>query len=160
MKVRSIDNAAQIFDGRLSPTAADILRGTCRFLNAHGFATIPEVSLPGGRRADIVAIDKGGTVRIVEIKSSPEDYRSDHKWTDYKEHCDQFFFAVNSEFPVDILPSDEGLIIADRYGADLLRDADVARISGARRKVVTLRSLETAARRQQLLFDPENFQAS
>jgi len=158
--VKTVDNVTQIFDGRLSPAAADILRGTCRFLNSLGFSSIPEVSLPDGRRADIVAINNKGTVWIVEIKSSPEDFRTDNKWIDYKAHCDEFYFAVNSRFPKEILPQDEGLIIADRYGGDLLRNAEIDRISGARRKIVTLRSLETAARRQQVLFDPGKFQAS
>ena len=141
-------------DGRISPAAFDILRGSCRLLKSLGFSTVSEVTLRNNRRADLVAINRNGDIWIIEIKSSLEDYRVDQKWPDYKDFCDTYYFAVNAEFPVEIIPESEGVIIADRYGADILRPAETEKLSGARRKTVLLRAYETAANRLQNLADP------
>ena len=91
-----------------------------RLLKAHGFAAVCEVSLANGRRADVVGVserrrdlDRGDQVRL-------EDFRSDHKWPEYREFCDRLLFAVRPSFPSEVLPADTGLIIADRYGGELI----------------------------------------
>ena len=56
---------------------------------------------------------RAGTV--VEIKSCRPDFMCDRKWQDYLGYCDRFYFAVDSDFPYDLLPADEGLILADRF---------------------------------------------
>jgi hypothetical protein len=142
-------------DGRPTPTALDICRGVARLLHAHQMATVSEVSLANGRRADLVAIASGGEIWIVEIKSSVEDFRADHKWPEYRAFCDRLFFAVGPAFPRDILPADAGLIVADRYGGAVVREAAKHRLSGARRKALTLRLVHTAATRLQAVLDPE-----
>ena len=71
-------------DGRQSETALAIARGTARLLHAHGFSVVSELGLPSGRRADLVALDGGGEIWIVEIKSSIADFRADQKWQDYR----------------------------------------------------------------------------
>src|SRR6516164_11439079 len=86
-------------DGRQSETAAAIARGTARLLRSLGFACVSELSLPSGRRADLVALNERGDVWIVEIKSSVEDLRADQKWQDYRAHCDRLFFATTLEVP-------------------------------------------------------------
>src|SRR6201997_4287470 len=80
-------------DGRQSETALAVARGTARLLRSLGFACISELALPSGRRADLVALNERGEIWIVEIKSSVEDLRADHKWEDYRTHCDRLFFA-------------------------------------------------------------------
>ena len=80
-------------------TAARILRGATRLLEGLGYAAIAEYTLGNGRRADILAIDGAGQVTIVEIKSSRADFAADHKWRDYLEFCDRFYFAVEPDFP-------------------------------------------------------------
>jgi hypothetical protein len=137
------------------PDAAAICRGVARLLSAHGMAPIPEVSLANGRRADVVAIAGGGGIWIVEIKSSVDDFRSDRKWPEYRAYCDCLFFAVAPAFPRDILPPDAGVIVADRYGGEVIRGAPEHRLSGARRKAVTLRVVHTAALRLQAAADLE-----
>lgn len=144
-----------VHDGRQSPAAGDIFRGVARLLRAHGMATLAEVSLANGRRADIVAIAGGGEIWIAEIKSSIEDFRADGKWPDYREFCDRLFFAVAPAFPGDVLPADTGLIVADRYGGEVVREAPEHRLAGARRKALTLRLAHTAALRLQAVIDPE-----
>lgn len=134
-------------DGRQSATARGVQRGVCGLLVQRDFAALPEFVLASGRRADIAAIDRGGHIWIVEIKSSVQDFRADGKWPDYREYCDAFFFAVPPDLPTEILPEDTGLIIADAYGADIVRDAPTHALSAARRKAVTLRFARAATGR-------------
>lgn len=134
-------------DGRQSQAALEIQRGVGRVLSAHGFASVPELTLKNGRRADIFGLGRKGEIWIVEIKSGVEDFRADNKWSEYRDYCDCFFFAVATDFPVEILPDDTGLIVADRFGGDILKPAPVHSLSGARRKAVTLIFAQTAAMR-------------
>ena len=55
------------------------------------------------------------TIIIVEIKSSVADFRADTKWREYRAHCDKFYFAIPASMPVDIIPDDAVLILADAY---------------------------------------------
>ena len=142
-------------DRRQSETALAIARGTARLLRSLGFTCISELPLPSGRRADLVALNERGEIWIVEIKSSIEDFRADHKWPEYREFCDRLLFAVSPEFPNEILPADTGLIIADRYGGELIRPAPEHKLAGARRKAMTLRVARVAALRLQGVIDPE-----
>jgi hypothetical protein len=141
-------------DGRQSPAAAEIQRGTCRLMLAHGNAVVSELGLSGGRRADIVVLSRTGDIWIVEIKSSLADFRADAKWPDYRAHCDRLYFAVDARFPMEVIPEDTGLIVADRYGAEFLREAPEHRVVAARRKAVTLRFARAAALRLQTAIDP------
>jgi hypothetical protein len=141
-------------DLRQSATALDICRGVQRLLLAHGYACVTELPLASGRRADVAAISAHGDIAIVEIKSSIEDFRADHKWQDYLEFCDRLYFAVKPGFATEILPAATGLMLADRYGGEIVRAAPEARLSAARRKAVTLRVARTAALRLGIAIDP------
>jgi hypothetical protein len=140
-------------DGRQSETALAIARGTGRLLLSLGFCCVSELPLPSGRRADIVAVDDGGEIWIVEIKSSVADFRADQKWMDYRLHCDRLFFATTLEVPCEIFPPDTGLIVADAFGAELKCQAPEHRLPAATRKAMLLRFGQTAALRLQALGD-------
>ena len=142
-------------DLRQSETALAVARGTARLLHALGFSCISELSLPSGRRADLVALNERGEIWIVEIKSSVEDLRADHKWEDYRAHCDRLFFAFTQDLPCEIFPKDTGLIVADAYGAHLLCDALEHRLPAPTRKLMTVRFAIAAARRMNRLIDPQ-----
>ncbi|MDF2620655.1 MAG: hypothetical protein K0S00_3314 [Xanthobacteraceae bacterium] len=142
-------------DGRQSEMARAIQRGALRYLGARGLVGVPEFALASGRRADIAAIDMRGEVWVIEIKSSVIDFRTDRKWTDYRFHCDRLFFAVGPDFPLDILPEDTGIMVADQFGAGLIREAPHHPMPGATRKALTLRLARTAAGRLMGLMDPE-----
>src|SRR5262245_27296284 len=142
-------------DRRLSPTACNICRGVARLLKAHGLTALNEVVLANGRRADVAGLSADGEIWIVEIKSCLDDFRVDQKWQDYREFCDRLFFAVAPDFPRQVLPVETGLIIADRYGGEVVRAAPEHRLAGARRKAMTLKLARTAASRLQGLIDPE-----
>ncbi len=141
-------------DGRQSPTAAAVQRGTGRMLLSAGFTSISELSLANGRRADLIAINARGEIWIVEIKSSPADYLSDHKWHDYMAYCDRFYFAIPPEMDPGLIDETAGLMIADAWGAEIVREASEAKLSGARRKAVTLLLARSASLRLQTTIDP------
>ncbi|MGI9475539.1 MAG: MmcB family DNA repair protein [Hyphomicrobiaceae bacterium] len=141
-------------DGRQSDVAAGIARGTMRMLVQLGFAPVMELSLANNRRADIAAVGIKGEIWIIEVKSCLADYRADGKWPDYSDYCDRFFFAVDAEFPIDVIPQDTGLILADRFGAEIVRDSPEDRLSGARRKALTLRFARVTSQRLHGLLDP------
>lgn len=134
--------------------APAILRGVQRLLATHGFASIAEMPLANGRRADVLAVGPAGEIWIVEIKSSISDFRSDQKWPEYREFCDRLFFAVDPSFPTEILPAETGLVIADRYAGEIVREAPEQKIAGARRKAVTLQFARLSAQRLLGLIDP------
>ena len=141
-------------DGRQSPTAAAVQRGVCRLLRDSGFAMLTEFSLATGRRADVIAMNSAGAFWIVEIKSSIEDFRADLKWPEYHGYCDQLFFAVPPELDSAIIPLAAGLIVADNWGAEILRHPEAAPLHASRRKALTLSFARTAALRLHGLYDP------
>lgn len=132
-----------------------LARGVSRLLISHGFATVEELVPTRGLRVDVMALGGKSEVWIVECKSSKADFQSDHKWEGYLEWCDRFFWAVDSDFPTELLPDDTGLIIADAYGGEILRMAPEAKIPAARRQVVVRNFGLTAARRLHSLRDPD-----
>src|ERR1700745_2332301 len=142
-------------DGRQSETALAVARGTSRLLRSLGFATVSELPLPSGRRADLVALNERGEIWIVEIKSSLEDLRADHKWQDYRAHCDRLFFAFTQDLPCEIFPKDTGLIVADAYGAHRLCEAPEHRLPPPTRKLMTVRFALVAGQRMNRLLDPQ-----
>lgn len=131
-----------------------LARGVCRLLSALGYASLTEFTLRSGRRADVMAIEPGGRTLIVEIKSSIEDFRSDHKWPEYRDFCDLFYFAVPEGFPLELIPEDCGLMVADAYEATILRESPLEKVNAARRRSLTLRFGCTAAQRLTQLTDP------
>ena len=141
-------------DRRQSQTALAVARGTARWLGSLGFSCISELPLPSGRRADLVALNGRGDLWIVEIKSSVEDLRADNKWHEYRAHCDRLFFAFPQDLPCDIFPAGTGLIVADAYGAQIVREADEHRLPGATRRSMMLRFGRMAAQRLHMLVDP------
>jgi hypothetical protein len=141
-------------DGRQSETALKIARGVRRLLRARGFSSATELPLIDGRRADVVAVNCEGEVLIVEIKSSTADLRADRKWRDYAVCCDRLYFAISEATPVEIAPREAGLIVADAFGAEILREADLRRMASARRRAVLLRFAQAAADRLHRLADP------
>jgi hypothetical protein len=141
-------------DGRQSEAALMIARGVRRLLRARGFSSLTELPLTDGRRADIAAVNGEGEVLIVEIKSSPADFRADRKWRDYAACCDRLYFAISRRTPAELMPLEAGLIVADPYGAEILREAQIQRMAPASRRAVLLRFAQAAADRLHRLADP------
>ena len=131
-----------------------LARGVCRYLIEEGFAPVTEFIPARGLRTDVTALGPGGEIWVVECKSSTADFLSDRKWRGYLDWCDRFFFAVAPEFPMEILPDEEGLIAADGFGAEILRPAQERKLSGARRAAQTRRIARAAALRLRGRDDP------
>ncbi len=138
----------------IPPAAADIVRGTMRLLFDLDLASLPEFTLATGRRVDLMALGRDGRLVAIEVKSCRMDYLTDRKWRDYLDYADQFYFAVAPDFPVDLLPPEEGLILADRYAASLIRPAQSRAMAAGRRRSLLLRFARTAALRLQGAADP------
>ena len=131
-----------------------VTRGVCRGLVDLGYCVLREFSLKNGRRTDVIGLGTGGDVVIVEVKVTIADFLGDRKWPDYSEFCDRLAFAVPAEFPQDLLPDDCGLMVADAYGAEIIREAPHRPMHASRRKALTLRFARSAASRLQALSDP------
>ena len=140
----------------LAPRPGQLLaRGVCRHLLTHDFVTVEELIPIGGLRVDVMALGPKGEVWVIECKSSRADYLSDHKWQGYMEWCDRFFWAVDADFPTELLPDETGLIIADAYDAEIIRIGPESKLAGARRKVMLQKFARHAALRQHKARDPQ-----
>jgi hypothetical protein len=131
-----------------------LARGCTRALRQLGYACLEEFVPISGLRVDVMAIGPKGDIWIIECKSSRADYQSDAKWQGYLEWCDRFFWAVDARFPTELLPADTGLIIADAYGGEVIRDAPEDTLSAARRKKIMLKFARNAADRLNGFTDP------
>ncbi len=138
-------------NANLGPALA---RGVCRALMDRGAGTLTEFTLRSGRRADVIAVDRDGRFTIVEVKTSPADFRSDGKWPEYLDFCDHFYFAVPESFPHELLPPEHGVMVADAYAAQILRPSAERSMNGARRRALILRFARAAAQRLTRLNDP------
>ncbi len=146
--------SAPKLDGRQSETAAAIQRGVGRLLRSHDYALLTEFTLASGRRADVIGLSPKGVVWIIEIKSSPEDFKVDQKWPEYRDYCDHFSFAIPQTMDADLIPVEAGLIIADQWGAEIMRAASEHPLHASRKRAVHMAFARTAAQRLHGLWDP------
>ena len=131
-----------------------LARGVCRHLLSHDFVTVEEMVPTPGLRVDVMALGPKGEIWVIECKSGTADFRADRKWQGYLDWCDRFFWAVDTDFPAELLPEGTGLIVADAWGAEVLRMGPETPLAGARRKAVTQRFARHAALRLQGMRDP------
>lgn len=131
-----------------------LARGVSRLMLSHGFVPVEEFVPTRGLRVDVMALGPKGELWVIECKSSRADFNADAKWQGYLDWCDRYFWAVDSDFPTDLLPEGSGLIIADAYGGEILRMAPEDKLAGARRKALTLKFAAHAGRRLAGLRDP------
>jgi len=127
--------------------AALIHRAAARLCLLLGWAPLHEVALPNGRRADILALRPDGGFACIEVKSGIRDFLTDAKWPEYRAFCDALYFAVDVDFPRELLPEETGLIVVDGLEAELLRPAPNLPIAVARRRVLLHRFAVLAAGR-------------
>ena len=147
MPIVSLSTENPFVDGRQSQRALTIRTGVERYFAESGWATLPELTLPTGRRADLIALSSKGQICIVEVKSSIADLKADNKWPDYLDYCDELIFATLADVPADIFPQEAGFMVADAHGAELLRQPPLEKIAAARRKVVHLAFARASAQR-------------
>ncbi len=131
-----------------------LARGVARHLRFHDFVSLEEFVPARGLRIDVFALGPGGEFWVIECKSSRVDFTSDSKWQGYLEWGDRYFWAVDADFPTELLPPETGLIIADGYDAEILRMGVQAKLAPARRKKLLQKFARDAARRLQGWRDP------
>ena len=131
-----------------------LARGVARALRALDFVTVEEMVPVSGLRVDLMALGPKGEVWVIECKSGRADFRADQKWQGYLEFCDRFFWAVDADFPTELLPEGTGLILADAYDAEIVRMGAETPLAGARRKALLHKFARHAAARLHAYRDP------
>ena len=134
--------------------AAIVRRATARLCLRLGWAPLHEVALPHGRRADILALRPDGGFVCIEVKSCARDFLTDRKWPDYRAYADALYFAVDQDFPTELLPDETGLIVAAGLEAEILRDAPTHPQPSARRHALLRQFAALAAGRLAAFEDP------
>ena len=124
-----------------------LTRGVCNLFQDLGFGTLTEFKLASGRRVDVMAIDRNGEFVIVEVKSTVADFRGDRKWHEYLAFCERFYFAVPAGFPVEMMPEDCGLIVADPYAAAVRRESLTRKLNTNRKRRQLVRFALAASNR-------------
>ena len=142
-------------------TAAHVARGIQRLFARNDIWCVSEMALKNGRRADLMGIDAKGLVVIVEIKVARGDLLGDNKWPDYLDFCDRFYWGVPPELDRTPLETEAyqpercGVIVADAYDAEIIRQAPLEPLAAARRKVQVERLARAAMRRHTALLDQD-----
>ncbi|MEM8980952.1 MAG: MmcB family DNA repair protein [Pseudomonadota bacterium] len=131
-----------------------LARGVCRHLLSHNFVSVEELVPTSGLRVDVMALGPKSEIWIIECKSSRADFQTDHKWQGYLEWCDRYFWAVDADFPSELLPLETGLIVADGYDAEILRMGEETKLKAPRRKVMVQKFARHAALRWHTARDP------
>ncbi len=134
--------------------SARVRQAASRLCRALAWAPLHEVALPNGRRADILALAPDGGFVCIEVKSGVPDFMADTKWPEYREFSDAFYFAVDEDFPLGLIPAEAGLIATAGLDAELLREAPAHRMAPARRRALLHRFAMLAACRLEQAADP------
>ena len=132
-----------------------IARGVARHLARLNFASLEELVPTRGLRVDLMAIGPKSEIWVIECKSGRADFMADKKWQGYLDYCDSFFWAVDMQFPTNILPDEGGLIVADAFDAEVLRIPEESTLSPARRKKIIHKFGRDAALRLRSFRDPD-----
>lgn len=133
-----------------------VRRAAGRLCRQMGWAPLHEVTLPNFRRADILALRPDGGFVCMEVKSGVPDFTSDAKWPEYLDFCDAFFFAVDADFPAELLPGEAGVIVTAEQEAAVLRESPAYRLAPPRRRALLQRFAMLAACRLENLLDPQD----
>ena len=128
-------------------TTRRITDAIARSYYGQGDGVLREFRLKVRRRVDLITITDKGLITIIEIKSSPEDFRSDKKWGEYIEWADRFYFGVGDNFPIDILPEEHGIIKTDGFDCHEARPSPVNKLNGSRRNTL-VRNMANASMRR------------
>jgi hypothetical protein len=139
----------------IAPERTNAIRlATARLCGQLGWVRVHEMGLPNGRRADIMALRPDDHFVCIEVKSGLRDFLADHKWETYRDYADALYFAVDIDFPSDMLPNDIGLIVVADGIAELIHEAPSHPITPARRRALLRRFAILAAARLAALEDP------
>ena len=145
---------SELPEASLPERAIAIRRAAALLCLRLGWSPVHEVPLPNRRRADILALRGDGGFACIEVKSGLRDFQTDAKWPEYRDYADALYFAVDADFPAELIPVDTGLIIACGREAELVREAPAHRLAPARRRALLHRFATLAAQRLVCAEDP------
>lgn len=131
-----------------------LARGVVRHMVELGHASLLEFVPTRGLRVDVMVLTGQDELWVIECKSSRADFTSDKKWQNYLDWCDRYFWAVDPDFDLDLLPADTGVILTDGYGAEIIRPAPIHKLAPARRKTLVKKIAQQATARLTRLQDP------
>ena len=95
-----------------------------------------------------------GEIWVVECKPSRANYQSNSRWQGYLERCDRFFWAVDTEFPTDLLPIETGLNTVVVNDTEITRMGPESKLVLTRRRKMVQKLAVDAALRLQTLHVP------
>ena len=128
-------------------SAQRITDAIARSYYGQGDGVLREFKLKNRRRVDLVITNDKGWIIIIEIKSSPEDFLSDKKWSEYIDWADQFYFGVAHNFPIGILPKEHGIITTDGFDVYQAQPSPVQKLNGSRRNNLIRKMAKASMRR-------------
>jgi hypothetical protein len=131
-----------------------VRRAAAQLCIQNAWAVLHELPLPNGRRADLLALRPDGGFVCIEVKSGIRDFVTDLKWPEYREFCDALYFAVDADFPLELLPTEVGVIVTSDREAEMIRPAPSHPLPPARRRGLLQRFATVAATRLSALEDP------
>lgn len=105
---------------RNTSTADGLKKAVAGYLLKRGFSSHYEVGLceRGRLRADVLSVNYGPDIVVVEIKSGMRDFKTDKKYHQYLEFCNRMFFAFDQDTYKAL--SSEDLSKLKSYGIGLL----------------------------------------
>jgi len=68
-----------------------------KWLYNKDYIVASEITLPNGKRVDVIGYNEQGHIIIIEVKVSILDFQKDEKWQHYLEFCDEFYFLLSNE---------------------------------------------------------------
>ena len=135
-------------------SADDIARGVCRLFGNMRCSPLTEFPLSNNRRVDVIGLATDGRFLVAEVKASERDFKADQKWPTYLTHCDEFYLAVSGGFPLELIPAEAGIIVADAYHGAIVRPSPKRKMNGTRRRNQILKFGLKAAKRLHHIRDP------
>lgn len=104
-----------------------------RWLYNRGYVAVTELTI-GAYRCDVIGYNEEGRICIIEAKASLEDFRRDKKWQEYLPFCDEYYFAVESNFYLEELyATGVGILKADKRRLNLIQECSL-RLEAKNRK--------------------------
>lgn len=86
----------------------------------------------GRLRADVLAVSMSRKIICIETKSSVQDFRSDKKFQNYKEYCDQLYMAMDHATYLKVkaeIPKGTGIFVIkevpNRTGTKMILKASI-----------------------------------
>lgn len=81
-----------------------------------GYVAASEITLPHGKRCDVIGYNENRHIVIIEVKTSKKDFLRDEKWETYLPYCHEYYFFTSflSYCPTEDRYSQIGFLEGDK----------------------------------------------